>query len=759
LWRILTPLLYLILLLPANTSGQKVIFLHHSTGGNVYYQGHVAEWISNYNSSRKTSIEITERSYPDSPYPWENYPYDYWNLWVNGSCDTSEAGIECISSLAEKYQVIIFKHCFPGASIQSESGDPDVSSGVKTLSNYKLQYRALRQMMDNYPDNLFIVWTLAPLHRLSTNAEEAARASEFVNWVKNEWLTEDGMEHRNIKIFDFWGYTAQTNLNPINGEVNCLSYELEISHTDGDSHPNLLANETIGPFFAGFIVNTIVEFNTPLPWDPANPNAPDDVKKVLKFLYDIKGKGIITGQQNLATDVMWWTNEVMDITGLIPGLLGEDFSYGDSACVRRQQIVKTAIDYWNKGGLVTISWHQVNPTTWDGSVNEGPFEYTQLQMTQDKFNQIFIPESELQVKYLRHIDTIAGYLKQLQDAGVVVLWRPYHEMNGGWFWWGAKSNYKDLWRGMFNRYTYYHHLNNLIWVWGPNISQSGLESYYPGDDYVDIVGYDGYVDITNWDVRTSLSEEIDNIVALSKGEMITFTELGWLPDLNWLQEDRPEFTWFLCWWTHITDYNSERWINKVYHHPYAINRGDYIWKDFPVILVKEFEDLSIHAADTSITVLKDLNSHYYYPSYKNIHLDITANRNDIGMEISDSIVLSVATEDTGTIIFTVVAANEQDTISRQFSINVLPPVSVQPETDAGDRITLFPNPASNLLQITRMNRVEKIIIYDLTGRTIRYIINNCQQERQIDIGDLMPGYYTICFIRTDGAISRHFVKM
>lgn len=153
-------------------------------------------------------------------------------------------------------------------------------------------------------------------------------------------------------------------------------------------------------------------------YTPANPNANDDVKKVLKFLYDIKGKGIITGQENLATDVMRWTDEVVDITGLYPGLLGEDFSYGDSACLKRQEIVKAAINYWNKGGLVTISWHQVNPTTWDGSVNEGPLEYTQYDMSQEKFNQLFEPESELQIKHIRHIDTIATYLKHMEEAGV-----------------------------------------------------------------------------------------------------------------------------------------------------------------------------------------------------------------------------------------------------------------------------------------------------------------------------------------------------
>ncbi len=738
-------------------AGQKVLFLHHSTGGNIYSEGSVAEWIGNYNTGNGTSVEISERSYPDSPYPWENYPYDYWNLWVKKNCDSGQPGIECIESLTEDYQVIIFKHCFPGASIQAESGDPDVSSPSKTTGNYKLQYRALRDLMDQYPDNLFIAWTLVPLHRLATNPEDAARAAEFVDWVKNEWLTEDGKGHENIRVFDFWGYAAETNDNPENGEVNCLKYDYEISHTGSDSHPNSLANETIGPLFAEFIVNNTLEFNTPKPWNPANPNASDEVKKVLKFLYAMKGKGILTGQENLATDVLKWTDEVRDITGEYPGLLGEDFSYGDSASVKRQEIVETAVDYWNNGGLVTISWHQVHPQTWDGSINEGPFEYTQYDMSQQLFNQLFVPETDLQITYTRHIDTIATYLKKLQEAGVVVLWRPYHEMNGGWFWWGAKSNFADLWRGMYNRYTKYHHLNNLIWVWGPNISQSDMESYYPGDDYVDIVGLDGYVDIANWDVRDNLSGEINRILNLSKGNVISFTELGVLPDMNWLRSERPEFAWFLCWWTHITDANSNRRINDIYHHDYAMKRGDFLWNDFPVVLVKEFDDMEIPDKDSSFTIIPDIYDHFYWPEDKNLKVDVSCSRDNIDVILSDSIVLNHSPGDTGKIVFTVVAKNAVDSIYRQFTVNLTTGVSIQPLPDPA-RITIYPNPASEYLQIDGMPDIDEILIYDLAGRLVHQTVNRKVRENRMNIGHLEQGYYTICFKRKDGCTCRHFIK-
>ena len=247
--------------------GQKILFIHHSTGGNVYRQGNVAAWMTNYNTTHSKDYQLTERAYPDSPYPWENYPYDYWNLWVNpaSTCNSSNANIECINSLVQKYNVIIFKHCFPGAGIGADQATSTVSSNVKTLGNYKLQYRALRAMMDGYPSNKFIVWTLAPLHRNATSAAEAARAKQFVDWVKNTWLTEDGKSHPNIYIFDFWGIVAETNPTPTSGQVNCLKYAYEGDHNGSDSHPNLTANQVAGPLFGQCIINAIENKTTPVP--------------------------------------------------------------------------------------------------------------------------------------------------------------------------------------------------------------------------------------------------------------------------------------------------------------------------------------------------------------------------------------------------------------------------------------------------------------------------------------------------------------
>ncbi len=251
----------------------KIRFLHHSTGSNVYSQGGVSNWFSNYNTNNETNYSISEVNYPTNGYPWNNYPYDWWNLWVTENtdelprtpaCQEGNVNMECLSNLTQQYDVIIFKQCYPGAGIGVDTGNPDVTSNLKTLENYKEQYRALRKEFDKYPDNLFIAWTLVPLHRLNTDTDTAARAKEFVDWVNNEWLSEDSESHSNIKIFDFWSYAAELDQNPDNGQINTLKYEYEGTHTSSDSHPNTLANQTIGPIFSQAIVDGIDGFNIPI---------------------------------------------------------------------------------------------------------------------------------------------------------------------------------------------------------------------------------------------------------------------------------------------------------------------------------------------------------------------------------------------------------------------------------------------------------------------------------------------------------------
>jgi len=151
------------------------------------------------------------------------------------------------------------------------------------------------------------------------------------------------------------------------------------------------------------------------------------------------------------------------------------------------QAVESAIEYWDQGGIVTFVWHWNAPEKYLTGVWYSGFYKEHTDIDLKKIMDGDDPEGYDLL--IRDIDAIAEQLKRLQDAGVPVLWRPLHEASGGWFWWGnaGAEAYKELYVLLYDRLTNHHGLNNLIWVWN---GQSA--DWYPGDDYVDIIGEDIY---------------------------------------------------------------------------------------------------------------------------------------------------------------------------------------------------------------------------------------------------------------------------
>ena len=161
------------------------------------------------------------------------------------------------SELVGDYDVVIMKHCYPVSDVLEDTGDPDPESTRRSIENYKAIYRLLRDEFDRHPNTMFIVWTLPPRHRLSgddatARDANAARATEFSEWLQTGFLTEDGA-HPNICVWDFRGIV----MDP---DTNFLKYDYEKYHDSSDSHPNDTANNVAGPLFAQFIVDSIVDF-------------------------------------------------------------------------------------------------------------------------------------------------------------------------------------------------------------------------------------------------------------------------------------------------------------------------------------------------------------------------------------------------------------------------------------------------------------------------------------------------------------------
>ncbi len=175
-------------------------------------------------------------------------------------------------------------------------------------------------------------------------------------------------------------------------------------------------------------------------------------------------------------------------TGQWPAMIGLDYCtwVEGEAAIDVRPPNKLALAYWRDGGLVTISWHAPNPARPDGGG---------LKEKGIKIADLLLPGTPTHERWMKALDRVAAGLLQLQEAGVVVIWRPFHEMNGGWFWWGAQepAGYIAVWRHMFDYFTHTKKLHNLIWSYGPNQGQRTAD-YYPGDPYVDLTGLDVYTD-------------------------------------------------------------------------------------------------------------------------------------------------------------------------------------------------------------------------------------------------------------------------
>ena len=235
----------------------RIIVLHHSTGqvvwrgttsrlmAKIFGKSAVGSWMDSYNKNNTTHHDVEEMYFPTTSegYPWANYPYDYYNIWVKNAGDTPYQGEPTLEMLTKQYDVIVWKHCFPVGNMLPDTGSPDVDSSEKRLENYKLQYAALKDKMRSFPDTRFVVWTGAALTEANTTPDEAQRTREFFDWVKTEW-DEPG---DNIFLWDF--YELQTGGGPY--------LKPEYATAPDNSHPTAEFGQMVAPLLGRRIVDVI----------------------------------------------------------------------------------------------------------------------------------------------------------------------------------------------------------------------------------------------------------------------------------------------------------------------------------------------------------------------------------------------------------------------------------------------------------------------------------------------------------------------
>ncbi len=310
-----------------------------------------------------------------------------------------------------------------------------------------------------------------------------------------------------------------------------------------------------------------------------NPGASDNARRLMSYLADNYGKSILSGQYS---DGGYGSYECFYIKGenggKLPAVVGLEVGYACQTSVTYNSTkasVKNAIDAWDKGGIVTMCYHWQAPEKYINGIWWNGFRSEAVNIPLDK---IMNGEDEEGMQLLLNdIKILADELKPLQEADVPVLWRPLHEASGGWFWWGnyGADAYRKLYVLMYDQLVNVYGLNNLIWLWNGQDAE-----WYPGDEYVDIIGTDIYP------TEKEYASHIDSFLELyswlgDANKMIVLSENGTMPDVDACVRDGAMWGFFATWGgefvindgmkkSYSEQYTDKDTMAKIYNHEKVI---------------------------------------------------------------------------------------------------------------------------------------------------------------------------------------------
>ena len=266
---------------------------------------------------------------------------------------------------------------------------------------------------------------------------------------------------------------------------------------------------------------------------PIDERATKETQALYQNLKIIADKGVMFGHQDdLAYGIGWWNepgrSDVKEVCGSYPALYGWEIGRIDEErsldSVSFENIKGWIKEAYQRGGVNTISWHMDNPATGGDSWDKTPAV------------SLIIPGGKKHELYKQKLDLVADFLGDLEVSGtkVPIIFRPFHEHTGSWFWWGkgnsTAEDYKALWQFTVEYLRDTRGIHHVLYSYSTdqfNSEEQYLE-FYPGDEYVDIIAFDDYHSVNNLKDREKLIYRLKTVVELaeSKNKVAAFSETG-----------------------------------------------------------------------------------------------------------------------------------------------------------------------------------------------------------------------------------------
>jgi mannan endo-1,4-beta-mannosidase len=233
-----------------------------------------------------------------------------------------------------------------------------------------------------------------------------------------------------------------------------------------------------------------------------------------------------------------------EMTAKRPAVLGLELMNAIAYPPYPSYLIDRALNQTAAGGLVTMAWHQRNPV--EVCQRGEYYECTKKAMTPETLKAVLTPGSRENALWLADVRAMAKTLHKLRKAGVVVLFRPYHEMNGGWFWWGKQDALPELWDALYDELAVREKLDNLIWIWSVDRDAPDAAKYFPKRHKPDLVGTDMYEnDANTWKFAAAKT----NLTKLGGTAPFAITETGKAPGAKVLDDINPAYV--LLWGDHL----------------------------------------------------------------------------------------------------------------------------------------------------------------------------------------------------------------